>query len=137
MGSDVPLLLFLTSTCSMLAAVASVLAVWKLDSRSTPRKKQPPSEQPTQPSAIPSESQMAALAADQAALYSTLEKLTTTVKRLSSRQGMRDARARDGGEAPPQGTSKAELLRYYGMTGKVGPAFAQAQLDLEAKRNTH
>ena len=88
--------------------------------------------------AIPSsDAALAQLMADQAALYSTLEKLTTTVKRLSSRKGMQDLREREAAppEAPPVGSDKATLLRHYGMAGKVGPAFAQAQLQLEHRRD--
>lgn len=67
-------------------------------------------------------------------MFSTLEKLTTTVKRISSRQGMRDLREREAEDAaapPPPGTSKAALLRYYGLSGKVGPAFARKQMEFE------
>jgi hypothetical protein len=46
---------------------------------------------------------------------------------------MRDLRERrDTPAAPPVGTSKADLLRYYGMHGKVGPEFARAQQQLAA-----
>jgi hypothetical protein len=119
--------LWITSTLSILLGVGSVAAAWKLVFRSIPRGKPPASPTPTPPS----ESHLARVEADQAELFSTLEKLTTTVKRLSSRQGMRDVRERQSGEAPPQGTSKADLLRYYGMAGKVGPDFARAQMSFE------
>jgi hypothetical protein len=73
------------------------------------------------------------LEADQVALSSTQEKLCTTVKRLTSRAGMREHRERenDSSSDPPVGTSKAELLRHYGMAGKVGPEFARAQMEME------
>lgn len=133
MDVHVPLSLLITllTLTSLLAGCA--FGAWHMASRSTRTTKR----QPSPPATLPSElqSQIASLQADQAASYSTLEKLTTTVKRLSSRQGMRDRRDRDQAEFddPPKGTSKADLLRHYGMSGKVGPAFAQAQLELEAK----
>lgn len=127
-------LFWLTMTiCSLLLTVAAARALWRLGSASTPPRKQRPSQEPT-PSSPPA-SEIASLQVDQASLFSNLEKLTTTVKRLSSRQGMRDNRARkESASAPPLGASKADLLRFYGMSGKVGPAFAQAQLDLESRR---
>lgn len=70
--------------------------------------------------------------ADQVDLSSSQEKLHTTVKRLTSRAGMQELRERRSHSSPPPvGTSKADLLRHYGMSGKIGPAFAQAQLELE------
>jgi len=130
MDADAPLFLWLMLTLWPLAAVCCVVAVSKLASRSTPRAK--PKDSP--PQTPLSEAQLATLAADQAELFSTLGKLTTTVKRLSSRAGMQELRERrEAPEAPPVGTSKAELLKHYGMSGKVGPAFAQAQLELERK----
>jgi Zn-dependent protease with chaperone function len=77
------------------------------------------------------------LEADQVALSSTQEKLSTTVKRLTSRAGMRELRDQKNGSSsdPPRGTSKADLLRHYGMSGKVGPEFAQAQLDYETRKD--
>lgn len=141
MASDVLLFSLLTLILLLSAVAGFALGAWRQASASTRRSKQPPTSPATPPSETPSESRMARLAADQAELFSTLEKLTTTVKRLSSRQGMRDARERDAAEAsnsaPPVGTSKADLLRHYGMSGKVGPAFAQAQLELEHSRERH
>lgn len=128
-----PLSLQITLILSLSWLAGCALVAWTLASRSTRPAKRPPSPEPTPNS--PSQSEIASLAADQASLFSTLEKLTTTVKRLSSRQGMRETRERrESASAPPQGAPKAELLRYYGMSGKVGPAFAQAQLELEARR---
>lgn len=129
------LLLLLTSITSTCLAAGCVVALFRRGSASTRRAK-PPSSPPETP---PSEAALAALAADQAELFSTLSKLTTTVKRLSSRQGLQDVRAREATAErtdPPRGTPKAELLRHYGMSGKVGPAFAQAQLDIEARNET-
>jgi hypothetical protein len=86
-------------------------------SRSTRRTKSEPEDSPSQDL----RSALASLQADQAELYATLEKLTTTVKRLSSRAGMQELREqRNGHESsgrasgqnpPPTGAPKAELLR--------------------------
>lgn len=112
------------------ALVASVVAALVWGSRSTRSRKSPPAPAPTEISDALL-LRMAQIEATQAELFSTLESLTTTVKRLSSRQGMRDVRARRATEDPPPiGAPKADLLRHYGMSGKVGPAFARAQMDL-------
>lgn len=96
----------------------------------TPRAKPPASPPETPSSALRSE--IASVREDVASLQSTLEKNSTTLKRLSSRAGMREIRERrESASAPPQGAPKAELYRHYGMSGKVGPAFAVAQLQLE------
>lgn len=63
------------------------------------------------------EIRFAKVEADQAELFSTLSKLTTTVKRLSSRAGMQDVRDRQGSTVPPIGTPKAELRKFYGVKG--------------------
>jgi hypothetical protein len=76
---------------------------------------------------------LATLVADQAALFSAFEKMAVTVKRLSSRAGMRDVRDRQATAAPPEGTSKADLYRHYGFAGKVGPDFARAQQEFELR----
>lgn len=128
MGSDAPLFWLTMLIISQLLVVAFAVACWRWGSPSTRRAKQPPFTTPTPPSAP----DLARVEADQAELFSTLAKLTTTVKRLSSRAGMQELRANRGqGDVPPVGTSKAELLRHYGMLGKIGPSFAQAQLDLD------
>lgn len=133
MAVSVPLFLLTTLLSVMCAIAGFALGFFLRASASTRRQKPPASPESTLGSGA--ESAMARLHADQAELFSTLEKLTTTVKRLSSRAGMADLRAGSKTEAPPPlGTDKATLLRYYGMSGKVGPAFAQAQLDLENSR---
>lgn len=123
-------LIMLITSISSLALCA--VAVWRTGSRASRRTRSQPSE-PQAPSSL--DSRLAQLEADQAALYSTLEKLTTTVKRLSSRSGMRELRENRQSEltTPPPGTAKADLLRHYGMAGKVGPDFHRAQQELEAK----
>lgn len=73
---------------------------------------------------------LAQMETDQASLFSTLEKLTTTVKRVSSRQGMRDLRERESAEPRP-GATKVEVLRHYGLAGKVGTDFYQRHLAIE------
>lgn len=137
MAADAALLWLNIAITSTLLVVFCVAAVFRRASRSTPPKKPPLLLAQTQPLPPPSDPKWAQLETDQAELFSTLGKLTTTVKRLSSRAGMQDVRARgEAREAPPKGTSKAELLRFYGMSGKVGPSFAQAQLELDRDRST-
>lgn len=103
------------------------LAFWLRDSRSTTRTK--PSQSPeATPNSV--QAQVAQLQTDQAALFATLEKLTTTVKRLSSRNGMRDLRDR-AEEPPPIGTPKSELRKFYGIAAKSGPEQAAEQLQRE------
>lgn len=131
MGNSALLFLLITQTLALCMLAGFAVVAWKRGSRSTRPSKQPESPPPTPSSDAAT---LAALQADQAALFSTLEKLTTTVKRLSSRQGMRELRSQDERAAPPVGAPKRDLLRHYGMSGKIGPAFAQAQLDLEASR---
>lgn len=134
MGSAALLSLLAMTIISICSAVACVVVLLKRGSASTRRPK--PQASPEQTPSSEVQLALASVQVDQAALFSELEKITTTVKRLSSRQGMRDSREREraqSSEAPPTGTPKAELLRYYGMSGKVGPAFAQAQLELERK----
>ena len=117
---SVPLWLLITLTTSPLWLAGCVLVLWRAVSPSTR-----PSKRPTTPtSATPSE--LASLQADVASLFSTLEKLTTTVRRLSSRQGMRDLREREAGP-PPIGTPKSELRKYYGVNGMSGPQQAEFQ----------
>lgn len=65
-------------------------------------------------------------------LTSTVESLTESHKRLRSREGMRDLRARRSAPKGPE--TKAELLQRLGMAGKSGPEFARAQLELNADR---
>lgn len=125
-----PALLYSLATLilSTSLAVACVVVSWRWASAAIRPRKPPPSELTT-----PTSGRLDRIEADQVELSSNLEKVLVTMKRLNSRAAVQDHRARQNGElsAPPRGTSKAELLRYYGMAGKVGPAFAQAQLDLE------
>lgn len=132
MANAAQLFSLIIATALICSLAGYAVAVWKRDSASTPRRKSaaPPEETPT--SDI--RTALAQVQVDQAALFSTLEKLTTTVKRLSSRNGMRELRSeRETTEAPPLGASKADLLRHYGMRGKVGPEFARAQQEMELR----
>lgn len=65
-------------------------------------------------------------------LESSFESLLESHKRLRSRAGMRELRSRrgvsDGSAPPPEGASKAELRRFYGIAA-VQPA-AQRSLQL-------
>jgi len=126
MGKIAALCLLGTGIASLLLAVGYVLACWREGSRSTRKTKSPPE------ASIPiSDAHYAALRAEMAELYSTLEKLTTTVTRLSSRQGMRDVRARaTNADPPPTGTSKAELRKFYNVNGLSPKQFAERQLEL-------
>lgn len=134
MAVTVPLFWFLTLISLLSLAAGYALHAWLTGSASTRRAKPQHSPPVTQPSA----SALAEVQADQAALFSTLEKISTTVKRLSTRQGMRESRERaqaDPGAAPPPGTPKAELYRHYGIAGKTPRQIAQHQLDLEASKD--
>jgi len=99
----------------------SVAACWITVSRCTRYLKLLRSLQETPVSAA----RLETLAADQAEFASTLQKLTTTVKRLSSRYGMAELRERRADEPPPVGTPKAELRLWY---QKNGPAAARRVL---------
>lgn len=64
------------------------------------------------------------LAAEQAEFASSLQKITTTVKRLSSRYGMAELRERRADEEPPPvGAPKAQLRMFYGkkLGQSIGP----------------
>lgn len=116
-----------TAITSLLLVAGYVAACWRADSRSTRSRKSP-----AELSTGTSDARFAKVEAEMAELFSTLEKLTTTVKRISSRQGMRDLRAKDDPPpVPPPGTSKAELRRFYGVNGLSGPEQAKMQLERE------
>ena len=117
---------------AILVAAACVVAFWRGVSRSTPKPTRKASLEAT-PNSPPDsvQAQIAALQTDQASLFSTLEKLTTTVKRLSSRNGMRELREEPAGP-PPVGTPKSELRKFYGIDGKTGAEQAALQLTREA-----
>lgn len=127
-----PLFWFLTLISSLSVVASCVLAFSRWGSASTRRTRAPRSDEPT-----PTSGQLAQLQADQVELFSALEKITRSVNRLNSRAGMREKREHDQDERaePPRGTPKAELLRHYGMSGKVGPDFARAQQQLEIDMN--
>lgn len=129
---ELRLLWIMTVISTSLAVVFAVVA-FRAVSRSTPSRKQPPSPPPT-----PSSEGLLRVQADVAELSSAVESLATTVKRLSSRKGMADLRERRRAEEeqptpPPPGADKGTLYKFYGLSGKAGPAFARAQLDLETE----
>jgi len=136
---NVPLWLLVTVILLPLLAVVFALACWLVASRSTPSRKSKPSTEPTPIS----DAGLARVQADQAELFSTLEKLTTTVKRLSSRAGMEDLRERRKGETsghststtPPLGVSKADLWRHYMPGASAGPEFAKRQQQIESEQH--
>lgn len=118
------------STCF---GVGCVLACWKWASAATPRRKQPASEPAT-----PTSGQLAQLQADQAELFASLEKISQTMKRLSSRAAVQDHRARrnesdSNSPAPPVGASKDDLRRHYipGMNHQEVARAAQARIAKE------
>lgn len=130
MGEHALQLLLLTLSLSTLLVAVSVSVHFWRGSASTRSAKRPSSPPETPSSQLQSE--LASLREDVGSLFSTLEKNSTTLKRLSSRAGMRETRERQASaSAPPVGAPKAELLRHYGMSGKVGPEFARAQQQLE------
>jgi len=63
-----------------------------------------------------------------AELNSNFESLMESHKRLRSRTGMAELRARQKG--PPEKETKAELLQRLGLAGKAGPAFARAHIGM-------
>lgn len=138
MGDVAALCWQITLMLSLLSLVIAACVRWSRGSPSTPTPKRKASPEATLTSETPAA--LAAVQADQAVLFSTLEKLTTTMKRLSSRAGMRELREKeqaDSNSAPPPGASKAEVLRFYKMAGKVGPEFARAQQELELSRGNN
>jgi hypothetical protein len=114
----------ITWIASLSFVAGYVVARWITASRAIPARKSKHSE----PATPLSDATLAQLQADQVALYSSLEKIANTVKRMASRHDRRDER-----EQPPinSSSSKADVLRSLGMAGKVGPQFAQAQLEIE------
>lgn len=81
-----------------------------------------------------SDVRLAKIEAEHAALLSTLQKNTSTLARLSSRQGMQALRERqatdtaDADDPPPVGASKAQLRDFYLTKGKRGAPKNQLSL---------
>lgn len=105
MAFTVPSLSALTATLSVLALVLSALAFFRPESRFTSLRKQ-----------------LRSLELEIAALTSSMDSVITTVKRLSSREGMRELRSKrtaDSADAPPPpGTPKEQLRRRF-LTGRT------------------
>jgi len=112
--------------CSICLAAVSVFVSWREASRSTAARKWLRGQQLTKAS----EPRLAKLEADQAELFSTLQKLTTSMRRLSSRAGMQDLRERSAAEPPPLGTPKAQLREHYGLNGLKPADIARRQMSL-------
>jgi hypothetical protein len=105
----------ITSIFSLSVAVTSAVVAFRLGSRFTALAKWARGLVTTKTS----DAALAQINADLAESFSTLEKLTTTVKRLSSRHGMQDMRERRSTQGPPPpGASKAEVRKYY-LVGKT------------------
>lgn len=124
MGSNVALWLLVTSISSTLLAVCSVVVSWREASRSTQARKWLRGQLLTKTS----DARLAKVEAEMTELFSILEKVTTTQRRLSSRAGMQAIRERQANQPPPPGASKAELRKYYGIAGVPGPEVARRQL---------
>lgn len=121
MGADaLPYLLGIAASISFGAAV-SALVHWRLASPATRAKK------PKPPSLEESLNELTSA--------STAEKISHQLQKLDNRLRMREQReaARHPDLAPPVGAPKSELFRHYGFR-RVGPEFAQHQLDLESKK---
>jgi hypothetical protein len=114
MRNAAALWLLITSITSICLAVVSAAISWSVGFRCTRALKSLRAQLRTPPS----DAKLAQLAADQAECFSALEKLATTTKRLSSRKGMQDVRARQANDPPPIGAPKSELRRHYGITGR-------------------
>jgi len=130
MGLNAAQWLLLTWIATISFAAGYVAARWRWASPATRPKNAKPLPAPTPPS----EGTLAQMQADQVALFSAVEKIANTVKRISSRHAMQETRAQDSQELTG---SKADMLRKLGMAGKVGPQFAQAQLEYEANQRTN
>lgn len=128
MDRTAALWLLATSILSLLLAAGSVIVSFREASRSTRVRKWLREQVLTKTS----EPRVAKLEADQAELFLILEKLTTALKRVTSRAGMQELREKRGNAPPPPGASKAELRRYYGIAGVPGPEVAARQLRGEA-----
>lgn len=131
MDRGVALFLLITATLSTLLAVISAVVSWRGASRSTQLRKWLRVQLQTKLS----QSALAALAAEQAEFSSTLSSLTKTVKRLTARYGMQDARAAqsegDAAKPPPVEAGKEALRRWARENGKypraVPPQFDESR----------
>ena len=127
----VPWSLFI-AIMSLCFAASCAVASWLAVSRST-RLTNALRERLQTPT---SESRFATMEAEQAAFASSLQKLSSTVKRLSSRYGMAELRERRSEEEPPPvGAPKAQIrlwaARKIGAPIGQGPESARAQLRFE------
>jgi hypothetical protein len=132
MGKSAALWLLATSITSMCLGAVSVAICWNVGSRCTRALK-------SLRAALripPSHARLAQVEADQLALSSALQSVTKTAKRLSSRAGMETIREREKDAEPPQGTSKAELRKHYGLTGVTPAEFARRQLAMPIDKPT-
>lgn len=105
------LFLLVTAILSGSLGVVCALVYLRAGFRSTPSRKS--RAEPLTPA---SDERLAKVEAEQAQLWSTLESLTTTLKRISSRRAMANLRGTPSGdEPPPPGTSKQDLRKFYGL----------------------
>lgn len=121
MARDAALWLLATSILSILLAAGSVLACWTMASRCTRDLRRLRARLSTPPSDV----RLAKVETDLTELFSILGKLNTTTRRLSSRAGMQDLRAR---EAQPE--TKDQVRRRLNLVGLSGPEIARRQLSM-------
>lgn len=113
-----------TAVLALCLAAYSAVVSWITASRSTQLRKWLRAQLTTKLS----ETRLSAIEADQVELFSILQKLTTSTKRLSSRGSMQELREERRNAPPPPGASKAELRKFYGIAGVPGPEVARRQL---------
>lgn len=117
MGLSVAQWSLITSIFSACIAVSCAVVSWRWVSRSIALRKWARGLVMTRTS----DARQAATDAELAELHSTLQKLTTTVRRLSSRAGMQELRERRSAQpstdAPPPPGDKAAARRFY-LLGK-------------------
>lgn len=121
----------ITSILSVCIAVSSAIVSWRWGSRVTQLRKWARGRVLTETSDV----KLAAVHSDLAELSSTLQKLTTTVRRLSSRHGMQDMRERRSQQdQPPPPGNKAAARAFY-LHGKTPAQIASlhkpSQTDIE------
>jgi hypothetical protein len=133
MAPDAQLSLLITVILLVCLGASFAFALWRVASRATRPKKPPPSPALTEAS----ESRFAKIETDQAELFSILQKLNTTLRRLSSRAGMQDLRERRSSDAPPLGTPKAQLREFYKLNGMSPQQVAQRQMFTERQQESN
>lgn len=121
MGNFVVPLLLITSIASLACVAGFAVAYLRAVSPSTHARKSSPTPAPTPAS----DGRLAKLEQEMAELQSTLASLTTTLRRISSREWKKDQRERAAADQttapPPHGASKAQLRAFYGTGPRPVP----------------